>query len=264
MASLFDFLDVLVLGRDVEFVVLLFTRLLPIVVFTPLFGGANASRRFRIGLTVVLTLVLLPNYALGQPVPGTDGAFLRLLVLEALIGISIAVAVMIVFEMLAATGAVVDLSRGATIANVISPLTMQRTSVSATFLMQVFVVVFVSAGGLRLFIRGLASSLALLPPGSALPDRFRGAGGVLAFANLFGDLFAMAVQMAMPVVLVVLIVDTSLGLLNRVTPRIQAYFMGLTIKATLGILILFLVFGLLIRVGLAAIVKHLNPWLLGG
>ena len=66
-------------------------------------------------------------------------------------------------------------------------------------------------------------------------------------STLFVALFVMALQLAMPVVVVMFLTDVALGLVNQAAPKIQVFFLSMTIKATLGILILFLVFGISVQ-----------------
>ena len=262
MGELLDLLSAALLGRGLGPATLLFVRLLPIVALTPLFGGRNAPQRYRIGLTVVFTVVLLPTFVPELPQVGI-AEYGVLLVKEALIGLTIAVFLVVLFEMLAAAGAFIDLARGATIANVLDPSTQQQSSIASVFLLQLFLVLFFSLGGARLLLRALGESFVVAPPGRPLPPRFTAEGGVEAMAGLLGDLFVVAVQLAAPVLVVMFLLDVALGLINRVAPQIQVFFLGFTIKASIGLLVLFAVLGITFEQLIAEFLGRLLAWLVG-
>jgi len=239
---------------------LVFARLLPIVAFTPIFGGPSTPARFRTGLAILLTIVLTPVVVTvpAESLAGIDWA--GLLAKEALVGLTIAIWVRILFEVLASCGAVIDVTRGATIANVFDPVTRAQTSVLSAFFLQFAVVVFLTAGGHRIFLAALGQSFVAVPAAEPLPAALLGGATTGAILTLFGEMLVIALQLAAPVVAVMLILDIVLGLLNRVAPQVQVFFLSMTVKATLGIWILFLTIGLVFEKALATIVDRLAAW----
>src|SRR5579871_3360631 len=97
---------------------LLLARMLPMMIMTPIFGGETLPRRFRFGLAIAFAGALLPAFMphFNHVIPTAD--YLILLAKEAAVGLVLAFFVEILFEAVAAVGALIDLARGATIANV--------------------------------------------------------------------------------------------------------------------------------------------------
>jgi flagellar biosynthetic protein FliR len=221
---------------------LLLARVLPIVVMTPIFGGQVLPRRLRVGITMLLVIVLLPAMSASSaalaPLSGIE--YGALVAKEAVLGLVIAKMIELMYYGFVAFGALVDLSRGATIANVFDPVTQQQESVLGSFFLQVAIVLFLTLGGHHVIIETLGDSLAALPPHAFVPDRLSGASGLTHVLVVFGELLVFAIRLAMPVIAVVLLLDVVLGLLNRVAPQVQVYFIGLTVKSGLGLLIVFL------------------------
>ena len=83
---------------------LVFARLLPIVAFTPIFGGSTTPRRYRAGLSILLALTLTPLLLPAQIQDGSGATYVALLAKEALVGLTIAVFIRVLFEMVAALG----------------------------------------------------------------------------------------------------------------------------------------------------------------
>lgn len=226
--------------------VLLFVRVLPVIVWTPLFGGARTPARLRIGVALVTTLALLPVALPHAELPAAEllangGVLAVACARELWLGACSAVVVRVVFEMAAAPGAFVDVARGATMANVMDPLTQQQTSVLNGFLRSLVVAVFLTLGGYRIVLRGLAAHLAAVPVGGTTIDGpFAPATAVAALATLLAEMTTLAFQLAAPVVAVLFLTDLALGLVSRAAPQIQAFFLGITIKPWLALAVLLL------------------------
>lgn len=219
---------------------LLFCRTAPLVVFTPLLGGEVAPKRFRVALSLLLTLVLVPVYLPHCAFPMAQNAVVAIVAKELLIGISLALVVKMLFAMLGATGALMDTARGSTMANSNDPLEREQGSLLSTFFRYTLVLVFVVSGGYELLLRAFCESFETLPPGAELPPRLQGSEAIWLFAQLLAQLFVTAMRIAAPVMAVMLLVDAALGLLNRVAPQIQVFFLGMTIKSTLALVVLLL------------------------
>lgn len=219
---------------------LLLLRLLPLVVFTPLFGGLRSPVRLRFGVAILLTLTLAPHAAAASRFDWATcaaGDLCVAVVRELFVGACGAVMLRTVFGMVASAGALIDLSRGATAANVLDPIHQERSSLLSGFYRQLFMAVFLCLGGYRILLRAFAAHLAHTPIAAPLPARFAPMTFVADTAALLADLMALVLQLAAPVVAVLFIVDLTLGLISRAAPQIQAFFLGITIKATLGMLV---------------------------
>ncbi len=223
---------------------LLIPRVLPVVLLTPIVGGNLLPRRMRVGLTLFLIMVLTPAVipqALAAPPVGIG--YWALAAKELLIGLTLSTMVLIMYHTFSAFGAVIDVARGATIANVFDPATQQQQSILGTFFLHVAIVLFLSIGGLHVVINALADSLVAMPVYEPLPARLVGEQAALQILALSGELFVTAIRLAAPALIVLVLLDIVLGLLNRVAPQVQVYFLGLTVKSTLGLFMVFLSLG---------------------
>ena len=239
---------------------LLAARLFPVVTFSPLFGGQHVPQRYRIGVTLVLAATISPLFLTRVPGLLEPLELFGLMMKEALLGLSLAIIIRMLFEMVAACGAFIDLARGATIANVLDPHTRQQNSVLSVFFLNFFLAIFFTVGGQRVLFDAIARSYEAYSPWQALPPRFYGQSAAFALVQLLLDLFLVALQLALPVIAVMFITDVSMGLLNQVAPKIQAFFLAMTVKATLGLLILLLVFGVTVDAFLEQAMGGIARW----
>lgn len=244
MEQLLKLLDSPVLVRVAQLAALVLARVLPLVVLTPVFGGQTVPARFRFGLGVVLTVGLLPVVlaAGGGAVPGA--MFTLLLLKESLVGLTLAMFVLTMFEAIAASGVLSDLARGAASATLFDPHAGGQKSVLGVFSMQLAIVLFLTVGGHRLLLTAFGNSFSAIAVTELIPAGMVGPRASEAMIGLVSHLFAAAVQLAAPVLVVMFLTDACLGLINRVAPQVQVFFLGLTIKSTLAILILCLTLGI--------------------
>jgi flagellar biosynthetic protein FliR len=64
--------------------------------------------------------------------------------------------------------------------------------------------------------------------------------------RLTASLFIVAIQLVAPALIAIFLVDIALGIINRVAPQIQVFFLSMTIKPLIGILMIFLVLQLIV------------------
>lgn len=224
---------------------LLLGRVLPLVVFTPMLGGQVLPARLRIGISLLLVLVLLPAVAPVAPVDLTSVQFAGLAFKEALVGLTLATMILLMYHAFTTFGAIVDVARGSTLANIYDPTTQQQQPVLGSLFLQAAIVLFLTLGGHRVVIEALGKSLDVIPLFDAAPP---GMGGIPLFLAMLTELLVVAIRLAFPVILVILLLDVVLGLLNKVAPQVQVYFLGLTIKTSLGLAAVLL--GLLMTIDL--------------
>ncbi len=223
----------------IEAIALVLARVMPVIVATPVFAGPQAPQTVRIGAGLLLALAIAPGLG-AQPMPEFGFEFGLAMGSELATGITIAVAVRLVFEIVAGTGDLIDVARDVKFANFIDPWTQAQSSPLGPFLLQLELATFASLGGLGYLAAGLARSYRAIPPGHG-PGGATGDATVAGLTTLAGETFLLAIRLAIPAVATMFIVDIALGLLNRIAPLGPGglFFLGFTLKPWLGLLIVF-------------------------
>jgi flagellar biosynthetic protein FliR len=266
MADLFRQLESPPILALLQLLGLTFARLAPIIIFTPLFGGEITPKRYRVGLAILLTGILAATQASASPAPAETLHFAALLVKESVLGFTLAVIIKIVFESFTAVGALADLSRGASNAMLFNPMARQQSSVLGAFYMQLALVLFVSIGGHAMLIAALADSFTFVPAQSVMPADLVAAPTTDMLIQLVSGLFALALRLAAPVLIVVFILDLSLGLLNKVTPQVQVFFLSMALKPWIGLILVLLSLGLVASIAtdqFTLMFAMMDDWLIG-
>ena len=204
-----------------------------LMVFAPFFGSLSVSARVKAGLTMALTALLYPVYA-PRAVDFTRLDWSRVVAGEVIVGLILGLTLTFVFEGAQVAGQILGFQLGYSLVNVIDPQTHVDTPVLSTFHQGIVLLLFLQLNVHHWLLRGLAKSFEYLPPGvaSATPA----VTGELLHAA--GAMLVIAVQIAAPALGATLLADIVLGLIGKASPQLPVLFMGLSIKALIGFLVL--------------------------
>lgn len=245
-------------------------RLAPLAVIVPWLGRRTLEPVARAGLVLAFVVVLAPLVeASAGPIDANAARLALLLGKEALVGATIGVAVTVPFVALEQAGRLLDLLRGANMSEVLDPLGEPRTSPLGALYEQLAIVFFVVLGGHVAVLQALSGSFRELPV-TGWPALADGAaplalGGLRLAASAVGTAFALAA----PAGVAIVVTEVALGLVARTAPSVPVYFVGLPLKAVVGLALVLLgltalpsVLPALLRGGIDAIGVLLGP--LGG
>jgi type III secretion protein SpaR/YscT/HrcT len=216
-------------------------RLAPVFLLAPFFGGRLLPAPLRVGLSLAFVALLWPVLHLGTPDLSALGpvTLAALVAKEVSLGTILAFLASTPFWAAEAAGRLADSARGANLAEVLVPQSGDQTSPLGDLGLQLSVVLFFVTGGHLLFLRSLAESYQAVPL-FGFPESGALAGAAELAAQASGRLLLAALGMAAPVLAALFLADLALGLMSRAAPQIQAYFVGLPLKALIGVFIFLL------------------------
>jgi type III secretion protein T len=155
---------------------------------------------------------------------------------EALVGVVIGFFFATMLWAFEAAGQIIDTKVGATMAQVVDPLSGHQTSLNGEFLGRLANFVFMFSGGLLLLVGTILDSFVIWPIGSLTPVLTM--SSLSLFEGEFTRLMTLAVLFASPVLVVLFVTDGALGLVNRYAPQLNVFSLSLSIKAWLSTLII--------------------------
>lgn len=214
--------------------ILVFGRVGAALMVMPGIGDTFVSPRVRLAFALLLALVVTPVVA--EVLPATDFGteFLLLLVQEIGVGLFIGLAARVLMAAVQVAGTVISFQISLANAFVLDPASGQQESVTAN-LMTTLAVVLILVGDLHhLLLAGLVDSYATFHPGALPPiGDFAASIATLAAAS-----FRIGVQLAAPFLLVGIIVALGMGLLARLMPQVQIFFIALPLQIAVGFFLL--------------------------
>jgi flagellar biosynthetic protein FliR len=217
------------LGALVIFGVLL-VRIGMLVATAPIFGGPWAPPPVKIGLTVLLAVLLLPLVPL--PAMATPAALALVVVHEALVGIAIAFGIRILLGAAELGGYLTGFQLGFAYAGIIDPQSGVRNNVLAVLYSTLALLALLGANVHHQVLRLLLASYEAVPVAA-----FAQADGSLAVtvARTLGLILTVGMQLAAPVVLVLLLVEFAMGLMTRAAPSLNLMVIGAPLRLLVGL-----------------------------
>lgn len=221
---------------------LAFARLISFLIVVPFFGGAAVPGRIKVATATALVIIVYPSLAAGLPADGAPLAFgamgfAALIIKEALIGFTLGFVASLVFEAVQVAGRVIDSQRGSTMAEMFAPQLQTRVSELGQFKLQLAIVIFLAVGAHHAFLRSLVESFQIVPAMS-FPRIAQGwTAQSESLVRLAGGVFAIGVQLAAPAIIALLLTDIFFGIVNRVAPQINVFFLSMPVKMFVGLFV---------------------------
>lgn len=218
---------------DIDLFLLVFMRFTGMVVFNPIFGRSAVPSVLKVGLSLLCAAVVTPVLGVSGPVIGSIPELIVDLLMELTVGLAIGVLVDILFAVVMVAGEQMDMQMGLGMANLYDPGSGVTAPLMGSFFNVLMMVVFLAGDAHLSFLAMATDSFRAIPPGTAWPT----AASARFLVNMAGDMFAMGLRMALPVIAVEFIALISIGLLMKAVPQINIFTVGIQLETGLGILI---------------------------
>ncbi len=215
---------------------LIFARVGTLVMLLPGIGERLIPGRLRLALALLLTLILFPPIrSLLPPAGGSPQDTVGLFMGEIAVGLVLGLATRIVVGALQTAGALVAQELGLSFAMTIDPTQGGGQEAAIGNLLTLLGVTLIFATDVHhLAIAAIGDSYGLLPP-VGIPD----VGDALRMAvGSVGRSFALAARIAAPFIAFALLFNLGLGILSRLMPQMQVFFLALPLTILVGILVL--------------------------
>lgn len=216
--------------------VLVVFRLAGMALYAPLFGSPRIPRRVRVLLLLVLAAGITPGVPPPRHLPDTPWGIALGIGGEMAFGLAMGMILSFVFVAVQWAGEIIGQQMGISLSEVFDPQYGGQSTVVGDLYFMFTLVVFLLIDGHRQMIRGVRASF------DALPLLSIGVNSDLL--NLLLELLraatVLAFQLAAPVLVTMLVVDLVLGLIGRVIPQMNVMSAALSVRAGLGILVVWL------------------------
>jgi len=206
-------------------------RMLALFATAPLLSERSISKRVKVGLAVLITWLMVPTLPAVEVTLFSPAGF-WLLLQQMLIGIALGFTMQLAFAAVRLSGEVIGLQMGLSFATFFDPGSRLNMPVLARFLDMLAMLLFLTFNGHLWLISLLADSFHTLP----INGQPLNANAFNALVKAGGLIFLNGMMLALPLIVLLLLVNLVLGLLNRVTPQLSIFAVGFPITLTVGIL----------------------------
>ncbi len=220
-------------GQPVTGFFLVLARITPLFVVAPLFSSSMIPTSVK-GVVAVGFAIGLTGIAMhGQHIPGDPLPVAGLLVVNLLVGLLVAFAVSAVLAAIQTAGGLVDSLSGFSFGATVDPINGNQGGTFTEFYGLVGVMLFIVIGGDAWTLQGLARTFDLVPLTKAPQIGPMVAGAETACVSIF----VLAVEVAAPAILAMLITDVAFGLVSKVVPQMNAFSVAFPLKVGVAILV---------------------------
>lgn len=232
-------------------------RVSPLFLLMPFMNRALVPRMVRFAMSAGIGLLVVPVLPPFTETWPSGVLLLALVFKEAVIGILLGFVVAIPFWAFEAVGFVIDNQRGASMAATLNPMTGHDSSPLGIAFNFAFITFFLLGGGIHLFLGLIYDSYRLWPPLDFWPAIGPDAAALLVVQ--LNRLAMLALLLAAPVMIAMLMSELGLALVSRFAPQLQVFFLAMPIKSALALFVLVIYSSTLFDYSLAPI-RELATW----
>lgn len=216
-----------------------FVRMLAFIMACPLLGHSSVPNQAKIGLAFLLAVVVSPTLAPMPDVPVYSWAGVGIIVEQVLIGVALGMVLHVIFTVVQATGEFIGLQMGLAFATFFSPDTGANTMILSRLFYMLTLLLFLALNGHLIAIEILAATFTTLPVASMSLDT----GAFEVLVRFGSTIFIAGMLLAVPMVASLLIINLSMGILNRTAPQFTIFSIGFPMYLTAGLFLLMVLMG---------------------
>lgn len=225
------------LPAELFVVLFVFVRVGAAMLLLPGFAEPYVSPRARLMLALLISIVISP--VVRDTIPTMPEAVLTLVLLivgEAVIGFFLGTVTRLFIATMATAGMIIAFMSSLANALVDDPSSQQQGSIMGSLMTTIAVLLMFMLDLHHVMLMAVADSYTLFRPGESLP-----LGDFSEMiTRVVSKTFLLAVQLSAPFIVVGTVFYLGLGVLGRLMPQVQVFFVAMPLQIAMGVIILFL------------------------
>lgn len=212
--------------------VLVFIRMLSFFVIVPVFFPKATPSVLKIGTAAIMAYILMPAIKISQ-VSAINGNFdlAMACINEVVTGLVLGYITSICFSTIQIAGQLIDMQMGFSMISMFDPNTGSIVSLLERLVYWISILLFFAVDGHHMLINAMVGSFDTVALGKSLLFN----DTIMLVINAFIQFFALGLKIAIPIVLIILITDITMGLVARTVPQLNIMILGLPIKILVGL-----------------------------
>ncbi|MDD3799407.1 MAG: flagellar biosynthetic protein FliR [Novosphingobium sp.] len=207
------------------------TRIGAALLAAPFFGAAGVPMQLRVGLAGAIAVMVCAWTPLQAPAAILSLQGLLIVAGEVLVGLALGFVLQVVFAAPVIAAETISGTMGMSMAVAADPASGEQSTALGQYFSVVLALIFLTLGAHLHFLSLVIESYKVFPPG----ETWLGAEKLHDVAAFGGEMFVTAVVIALPVTLILLIVQLVTGVLSRSAPSLNLFALGLPAGVLAGI-----------------------------
>lgn len=225
-------------------------RIYPIIALSPFFGAKVLPHPVKAAFAMCLFAIFLPKLLVVTSTPITFNlTAVFLMMKEIFVGFVIGFLISIPFTIVQSAGIIIDHQRGGASLMVNDPTVQNQSSPLGTVFNMVLIYLFYYLDAPFMVLDTIITSYDVIPPDRFFNPNFFNANTEFwkMQVAILSKVMTVAIQLATPALLIMLMTDLFLGIINRLAPQVQITFLGMGLKSMLGLGIVCIGWNLLVE-----------------
>ncbi len=222
--------------RALTLFLLVLARMSGVVLFNPILGRQGIPGVVKSGFILLLSITA---YTMTDYLPEAPGSILETLVLlglELFLGYVLGLVMNLFFYVPLLGGETIDMQMGMSMGRTYDPSSQTSTTVTASLLNLLLMLLFFAANGHQTLLRIILVSGRIVPFGAAaFGQELYG-----AMVELFINCTILGIKLCMPILAAELLGQMGMGILMKVIPQINVFAINIELKVIIGLGLLFL------------------------
>lgn len=228
---------------DLEYFLLIFTRVSCFVFIAPFFSMKNTPARIRVGISFFTSMLLYQALTPAEVVEfDTMLEYAVIIMKEAVAGLLIGFGATICTSIMSFAGSIADMETGLSMVTLIDPTTRENSSITGVFYQYVLMMLMIATGMYRYLFSAIADSFQLIPVNGVVLHGDRLADAMIEF---LGDYVIIGFRIVLPIFCSMLLLNAVLGIMAKVSPQMNMFAVGIQLKIIVGLCAFFFTAGLL-------------------
>ena len=227
--------------QDLEFFLLVVTRVSCFVFAAPFFSTQNVPRRVKVGFSLVVAFLLyrfvVPHYVLQYD---TVLGYAVYVLKEAFAGVMLGFSTSLCMYIMQFVGTLSDMDIGLSMVNFFDPVTRVNTGFTGSLYQYSILLILCVTDMYQWILRAFIDSYELIPTGRIVID-FDSL--FASMASFLTDYVVIGFRIFLPVFSVMLILNVVLGIMAKIAPQMNMFSVGMQIKILVGLGALFITIG---------------------
>ncbi|MGO4887766.1 flagellar biosynthetic protein FliR [Anaerobacillus sp. MEB173] len=214
---------------------LIFVRVTSFFITMPIFSYRNIPTIYKLGLGFFLAWMMF--LTLDPPHIPINSTYYLLIFKEVFIGVTIGLVAMTLLYAIQVAGGFIDMTMGFMIANVIDPQTGAQSPLIGGYLYTFALLFLLAMDGHHLLLDGIFYSYQFIPL-EQLFIPFGNESLIYHIVTTFNTMIIIALQMAIPIVGSLFLVNVTLGMISRAVPQMNVFVVGLPLQISVGLILI--------------------------
>ncbi|MEY8323318.1 flagellar biosynthetic protein FliR [bacterium 1xD8-48] len=220
---------------DLEYFLLIFIRVASFVFIAPFFSMSNTPKNVRVALSFFVAFLLYQSMPRQEVVYDSLIGYTIVILKEVITGLLIGFAANLCSTIVAFAGQIASMEMGLSMASMMDPTTRENTTVTGVYYNYIILLLLMSSGMHRYFLKALAETYILIPVNGAVLNHEKLLNAMIEFLS---DYIIIGFRICLPIFAVMVILNAVLGVLAKVSPQLNMFAVGMQMKVLVGLAIL--------------------------